>query len=265
MPEKRRIKEHEIVKPALKIIKDNPGIDTSRLIVELEKVIQLYPGDKEITTNRNDTRFSQTVRNLVSHRNINKFGKCIKERPPEKNAGFYINELGEKEIQGYRNKEIRDEIEDNKLQTKIRECKAYSNKDIEAADSRAPKKVNRSSNSKYSVDPRISKTVLKQNNYICEIEKLTGKRHETFYTDQKVQYMEGHHLIPMKAQKNFEENIDRSDNICCLCPNCHRAIHYGSSKEKKKRLELLYNEKIKKLKANNISIDFEELMNQYYL
>ena len=77
--------------------------------------------------------------------------------------------------------------------------------------------------------------------------------------------MEGHHLIPMKAQKNFEKNIDRSDNICCLCPNCHRAIHYGTKKEKKARLTLLYKEKMEKLKENDIYIDFEELINKYYL
>lgn len=77
--------------------------------------------------------------------------------------------------------------------------------------------------------------------------------------------MEGHHLIPMKAQKNFENNIDRSDNICCLCPNCHRAIHYGTIKEKRTRLALLYNSKIKRLNDNKIYIDFEELINNYYI
>ena len=49
------------------------------------------------------------------------------------------------------------------------------------------------------------------------------------------------------------------------CPNCHRAIHYGTIKEKKSRLILLYNQKIEKLKTNDIYIDFEELINKYYL
>lgn len=58
--------------------------------------------------------------------------------------------------------------------------------------------------------------------------------------------MEGHHLIPMKSQKDFNENIDRSNNICCLFPNCHIVIHYGSIEEKSKRLKLLYYKKIDK-------------------
>ena len=33
----------------------------------------------------------------------------------------------------------------------------------------------------------------------------------------------------MSSQKNFlHANIDREENIVCICPNCHRAIHYGS-------------------------------------
>ena len=261
----KRIKESDLVKPALRIIKDKPGINTSDLIIELQKVVQVYPGDREIINNRKDTRFSQTVRNLVSHSKTNKFGKCTQRSSQQKNADFYINELGEKEIEGYQNKEIRDEIEDNKLQRKIRESKAYSFKDLKEADIRKPEKTNKSNNSKYKVDSRISKTVLKQNDYICEIEKLTRKKHKTFATDKELQYMEGHHLIPMKAQRDFDKNIDRSDNICCLCPNCHRAIHYGTIKEKKSRLELLYCEKIKNLKEQGIYIDLEELINKYYI
>ena len=36
-------------------------------------------------------------------------------------------------------------------------------------------------------------------------------------------------------------------------------------KEKKSRLELLYCEKIKKLKEQGIYIDLEELINKYYI
>ena len=71
--EERRVKEKEIIKPALRIIKDKPGINTSELIKELQKIIELYPGDKEILSGRTDTKFSQIVRNLISHRENNKF------------------------------------------------------------------------------------------------------------------------------------------------------------------------------------------------
>lgn len=261
----KRVKESEIVKPALKIIKDNPGITTSQLIKELQNIVELYPGDKEILKGRNDTKFSQIVRNLISHKENNKFGKCVNDRQEGRNKGFYINETGEKEIQGYNQKEVEEEHEDNKLQREIRECNVYEKDDLKRANTRKPEKTSRSNNARYKTDARISKTVLKENNYICEIEKLTGNKHKTFDTNIGMQYMEGHHLIPMKAQKNFENNIDRSDNICCLCPNCHRAIHYGTIKEKRTRLALLYNSKIKGLNDNEIYIDFEELINNYYI
>lgn len=263
--QEKRVKESEIVKPALKIIKDNPGINTSKLIEELQKVIELYPGDKEILRGRNDTKFSQIVRNLISHKENNRFGKCIYDRQEGRNKGFYINENGENEIQNYERKKVKEEREDNELQRKIRECNGYNEEELKKANMRKPEKSSRSNNARYKTDPRISKTVLKENHYICEIEKLTGNQHKTFNTNREIQYMEGHHLIPMKAQRNFENNIDRSDNICCLCPNCHRAIHYGTMEEKKSRLTLLYNEKIEKLKSNDIHIDFEELINKYYL
>ena len=118
----KRVKESEIIKPALRIIKDNPGINTSELIEELQKVVELYPGDKEILNGRNDTKFSQIVRNLISHKANNRFGKCINNRQVGRNTGFYINEIGEIEIQGYERKEVREEREDSNLQRKIREC-----------------------------------------------------------------------------------------------------------------------------------------------
>ena len=262
----KRIKESEIVKPALKIIKENPGISTSQLIEKLQEIVALYPGDKEILAGRNDTKFSQIVRNLISHKENNKFGKCIYEREQGRNAGFYINEMGEAEIQEYERREEKEERLDSEFQRKVRECNEYNEiEELEKANSRLPEKKTRSNNSRYKTDPRITKTVLKQNNYICEIEKLTGEKHKTFNTNREVQYMEGHHLIPIKAQKDFQKNIDRSDNICCLCPNCHRALHYGAMVEKRERLVLLYNSKIRELEKNEINIDFEELVNKYYI
>ena len=40
--------------------------------------------------------------------------------------------------------------------------------------------------------------------------------------------MEGHHLIPMKAQDDFENNLDRVENSVCLCPNCHVLFDYNA-------------------------------------
>ena len=61
-----------------------------------------------------------------------------------------------------------------------------------------------------------------------------GENHATFESIHGTQYLEAHHLIPMKAQKDFLSeniNLDRLENIVALCPNCHKAVHYGTRSE----------------------------------
>ena len=91
----KQVHENELLIPALRIISNNPGISTSELKDELEKVVDLYPKDKAILNNRTDNYFSQTVRNLCgSHLSTNEFGKCVNV---EKNGNvncFKINKKG---------------------------------------------------------------------------------------------------------------------------------------------------------------------------
>ncbi|MCE0554185.1 restriction endonuclease [Bacillus thuringiensis] len=35
-------------------------------------------------------------------------------------------------------------------------------------------------------------------------------------------------------QHDFENSLDVVGNIVSICPNCHRLIHYGRDKDKKK-------------------------------
>ena len=77
--------------------------------------------------------------------------------------------------------------------------------------------------------------------------------------------MEGHHLIPMKAQKDFPTiNIDRTENIVCICPTCHRMAHHGNRTTREKVLKLLYSERKKRLLEAGINISFQDLLNKYY-
>lgn len=66
-------------------------------------------------------------------------------------------------------------------------------------------------------------------NYICEVDSV----HETFVIESTCKmYMEEHHAIPMKNQGNFFVNPDVYANIVCLCPICHRTLHYGLGSDK---------------------------------
>ena len=69
MPE-RRITETDLILPALRLAaaRTNGEITTSTLIDELVTLFNPTGRDAEILADRNDTYFSQKVRNLVSHR-----------------------------------------------------------------------------------------------------------------------------------------------------------------------------------------------------
>ena len=64
-----RIRERHVRVPALRAMAARPDgyISTSDLINELEDMFKPTGEDAEILDNRNDTKFSQIVRNLKSH------------------------------------------------------------------------------------------------------------------------------------------------------------------------------------------------------
>lgn len=65
-----RVRERELYVPTLRAAADRPNgyISTSDLIDELTNHFQPEGTDAEILDGRNDTYFSQKVRNLISHR-----------------------------------------------------------------------------------------------------------------------------------------------------------------------------------------------------
>ena len=63
--------EHELVLPALALLdRYEAGLTTSDLIRELTTILKPDGSDADILAGRNDTYFSQKVRNLVSHRTL---------------------------------------------------------------------------------------------------------------------------------------------------------------------------------------------------
>lgn len=110
----------------------------------------------------------------------------------------------------------------------------------------------------YLRNPKYSKSALFLADYKCELDP----GHLTF-SNGKHPYMEGHHLIPMSQQDKYETSLDVPANIVSLCPTCHRALHYGDYKLKKKLLEFLFNKRKKFLDELDIIIDIKYLNNIY--
>jgi len=116
-----------------------------------------------------------------------------------------------------------------------------------------------------SKDSRISKSALNDANYKCVVDP----KHTTFITKQHVPYMEGHHLIPCTVtnselfMEKFNKNIDCFENIVCLCPNCHRELHYGEWTCKSEKIKLLFDKYRLELTKVGINITEDDLLGLY--
>lgn len=112
----------------------------------------------------------------------------------------------------------------------------------------------------YLRDPQVAAYAKQQANYACEFDI----RHETFISEiSNKQYIEAHHLIPMKYQEQFEYPLDIPENIVALCPNCHRAIHHGIKQQKNEIISKLFNTRKKSLQDNGLNIDIIKLLKMY--
>jgi len=108
---------------------------------------------------------------------------------------------------------------------------------LKESDERVPKLDTVVTNTKYRTDYKLKCEVLRNCGFRCEIDD----KHFSFLNNEGVMYVEGHHLVPMSFQKSFGDiNIDCRDNIICLCPNCHKMIHYGGDLVKEELLEKLF-------------------------
>ena len=91
--------------------------------------------------------------------------------------------------------------------------------------------------------------------YQCEI----NLEHKTFTAKSTgYPYMEGHHALPMKYQHKFSQSLDVYANIVCLCPICHRLLHYGVDSEKENVLNKVYYDRSERLAASGIKVSKDE-------
>jgi len=115
----------------------------------------------------------------------------------------------------------------------------------------------KSESEKVKRDPAKSKKCIIVSNYKCAIDES----HESFTTRAGIPYMEAHHLIPLCLQDKFNFSLDVDANIVCLCPNCHKKLHYG--KDINDELKLLYESRKDYLKSSGIEVTFGELLKFY--
>lgn len=72
-------------------------------------------------------------------------------------------------------------------------------------------------------------------------------------------------IIPMRFQPEFKTSIDVYSNVICLCPICHRLLHYGADREKIYAAEKIFDFRNERLSKSGIDItktDFIRLINR---
>lgn len=111
----------------------------------------------------------------------------------------------------------------------------------------------------YKRDKRVALQRLSESGYICEFDNT----HQLFISRfSKKPYIEIHHLIPMSLQGQFKSPLDTVENVFCLCPYCHRAVHHAEDQLAGKIIDQLSS---KRGVLNSYSIDKKDLLSYYAL
>jgi hypothetical protein len=76
-------------------------------------------------------------------------------------------------------------------------------------------------------------------------------------------YVEAHHIIPMKYQYEFPFRLDVEANIVSLCCACHKKIHHSVFEEKSLLIDRLFDLRKRRLELCKIAVDKKKLY-QYY-
>jgi 5-methylcytosine-specific restriction protein A len=100
---------------------------------------------------------------------------------------------------------------------------------------------------------------IKKADFKCEL----NIEHETFLTESKINYVEGHHIIPIELYGEFVNDIDHWSNIISLCPNCHRKIHLANKEIKREMLSEIWGMRGELIKEN-FFLDMDQLI-EYYI
>jgi predicted HNH restriction endonuclease len=225
--------ESDLIIPALQFMQQNPkGVTTSQLITHLIDILKPSGHDMEIISGRNDTYFSQKVRNLKSHDSLTR--KNLAKYHKEGETGVWeitpqgVQYLADTEPdgivysldkQGFKPKEIEREAKRSFSEIIIEEGQL---------DNRTTIQRNRSSKLR-----EIAITEFKKANngklfcVVCGFDffETYGELGKDFI---EIHHTEPMHLMDIEGEKTTVEEALKK--VATVCPNCHRMIHREKGK-----------------------------------
>lgn len=224
-----RITERQLILPALYLManKDEGYITTSDLISQLTDIMNPVGEDAEILQDRNDTYFSQKVRNLKSHDTL-----ASKELATNEDKGFKITQKG------------RDFLMTHKESIDYILTESFNYEDIKGAlddiQERAEmlpleeiisegKIITRN----IKIRERSTRLRLKAIEYFTHNDEIycdcCGFNFPHFYGEiYGKDCIEIHHIKPIfqYREDTLDQSIEKAlQNLLPVCPNCHRIIH----------------------------------------
>lgn len=211
------------------------------------------PSSKEIISDLKELLTSyREIEYMMGKRSIDQFNDYLLLS----DDGHYLEEEQEEE------EDFQDSVQ-SALDKKEKEAKRNSKEELETKDIPLPKPdpvFDKSGKERWPRDAQVAAKALRLSEYKCAYDeshtsftsKVTGKR-----------YLEMHHLVPMKYQREFDVSLDREAQLLALCPTCHRQTHHGTDEEKENMLRKLFYDRREKLEAIGIEIGFKELRKMY--
>ena len=221
------ISESELILPTLMLLERSPeGLNTSQLIERLTATLHPTGDDMEILVGRNDTRFSQKVRNLTSHDTLTEQGLAI--RGTGRNQPFRITDEGRTLYEAHRDSlDVLTGFSLDDSEPALRQI--ATNNPIEILDDaliregqlrlRTTEYRTRSRQLRISAVRHFSRS-----GYIhcsaCEFE--FGKAYGSIGRG----YVQIHHLKPVSFMRGEAMSMgDALANVRPLCANCHQMAH----------------------------------------
>ena len=229
-----RIQEKSLILPALYVISKKGSATTSDLIKELTIIFNPTGEDAEILSGRHDTKFSQKVRNLVSHRD----GNMMKELTNFENGVYTLSDAGKVYLLDnmitmeyiLSNPFDYTDIQKLSLDTirtkgKKRSIIIYDEKEMVSEGEIITKESKLKKRCAKLRDAAIQKYTQPDGKILCSV---CGFDFEKVYKDLGKGYIEIHHEVPIYqySDEGFQQYIyDAVKQMKPLCANCHRMIH----------------------------------------
>lgn len=224
-----RVQEKELILPALFVMSEKGAVTTSELIRRLTDILNPSGKDSHKIHGRNDTYFSQKVRNLKSHHTLHKCGYAI-----EVDGGFQITSLGKKFLN--RNLaffdyllngsfDIDDVLDGFALSMEDRR-KVIVPYDEEISEGESVLRSSKARKRSAKLREAAIESFTENGVIKCECCGFVFAKH--YPAGFRSDCIEIHHLKPLYQYPGVSEQTSIAKaikNLIPVCPNCHRVIH----------------------------------------